>query len=85
MTVSRATEERERESEVEKLLSAAKESAGPEILGRGTECETRHYRALLPFPICEMRLVSVLLQYTCATWLRSLVPPHLLEVILTGF
>jgi hypothetical protein len=36
LTVSRVIEERERERSVEKLLSVARESAGPKILGCGT-------------------------------------------------
>jgi hypothetical protein len=35
-TVSKATEEREREHGVEKLLSVMRQSAAPEILGQGT-------------------------------------------------
>jgi hypothetical protein len=43
-TVSSATEEQER-VQGQKLLSVARESAGPKILGRGTYCETHPYYA----------------------------------------
>jgi hypothetical protein len=48
--VSRVPEERER-AHGRKLLSVAKESMGPKILGRGTYCETLHYHARLPSPL----------------------------------
>jgi hypothetical protein len=50
----------EREHMVEKLLSVAKESMGPKILGRGTYCETLHYHARLPSPLIgDARTIDV--------------------------
>jgi hypothetical protein len=46
--------------------------------------KTRHHIACLPFSRCETRVIRVCLPSTCPRWYTSLVPPHLIELMITS-